>query len=340
MDFIEYVNGHREDIRSTIMKYIPLKDPIDHYKIVREYSERGGNYRRPGLLMVTGETFGASYEKLVLPAAAMQLSEDWILMHDDMEDDSELRRGRPALHRLYGKEIAVNAGDAAHIAMWRMLKDYMLSAGPELGNRVFEKFYNMLEYTVEGQYLETNFMFNTKVLNNVGEDFYYRIVSSKTCYYSVYGPMQIGAIIAGAENESINALKVIGEPAGIAFQIVDDILDMTADEKKFGKKLYGDLYEGKLTLIILYTYMNASSSERNEIDAIYSKPRSQKTSEEIMMLVDTIKKYDGIGYAKEVAEKYANKAREALEKHRSLMPENSFSQIFLSAIDGLYARDR
>ena len=340
MDFKEYVDRYRDSIFNKIMEYLPLKDPMDHYKIVREYSERKGNYRRPGLLMLGGEMFGAKLDKLLLPAAAMQLSEDWILIHDDVEDNSELRRGKPALHKIYGNEIAINAGDAAHIVMWKMLKDYMLEAGQTTGNRVFDKFYNMLEYTVEGQYIETNFMSNIKDLSKVSEDLYFRIVHSKTCYYSVYGPMQIGAMAAGKDEGTINIMKTIGEPAGIAFQIVDDVLDMNADESSFGKKRYGDLYEGKLTLIIHHSYNQATKDEKEKIAAIYKKNRDQKSEDDINFLIEAINKYGGVDYAQSVAESYCKKAKEAVDSSRGLIPDNEYTQTLLSAIEELYSRKK
>ncbi len=340
MDFKEYIESRRRLIYSKIMEYIPLKDPVDHYKAVREYSERMGNYRRPGLLMLSGEMFGTGSEKLVLPAAAMQLSEDWILIHDDIEDNSELRRGKPALHKIYGNEIAINAGDAAHIAMWKMLKDYMIAAGADAGAKLFDKFYNMLEYTVEGQYIETNFIYHVRDLSKASDELYFRIVQSKTCYYSVYGPMQIGAMVASQPEGVLNMLKSIGEPAGIAFQIVDDILDMTADEKVFGKKKFGDLYEGKLTLIMLHAYKNASDAEKKRIDSIYKKKRDEKSEDEIQFLNETAIKYGSIDYARSIAVEYGNKAKSQLETYTGLVPENEYGVIMRSAIEDLFKRQK
>ena len=91
MNFKEYIEMHREGIYSKINEYIPNREPKEYYEIVREYVTRQGSYRRPCLLMLSGEMFGAKYDDLLLPAATIQLSEDWILMHDDIEDDSELR---------------------------------------------------------------------------------------------------------------------------------------------------------------------------------------------------------------------------------------------------------
>ncbi len=338
--FKEYVHSNGDAVYSKIMEYMPIKDPAEHYKIMRDYSERRGSYRRPCLILLTGQMYGADIKDLILPAAAMQTSEDWILIHDDIEDNSDLRRGKPALHKIYGNELAINAGDAVHIAMWKMLKDYMVAVGIEKGGRLFEKFYDMLERTVEGQFLETNFMTNTHGLSKGSEELYLRIVSSKTCYYTVYGPMQLGAIVAGQDENTLNMLKEIGSPAGTAFQIVDDVLDMVADEKMFGKKRYGDLYEGKLTLIMLHAYKNATDSEKEHIDTIYNKTRVQKTEQEILFLAGLAEKYGSIEYAKKKAESYAELARQAAEKYKDMIPNNQYREILLSAIEEMYKREK
>ncbi|MDE1860172.1 MAG: polyprenyl synthetase family protein [Candidatus Micrarchaeota archaeon] len=340
MDFKGYVETHKERIYSRISEYLKVKDPIQHYRSVREYSDRKGGYRRPGMIMLTGQMFGAEPKDLILPAAVMQVSEDWILIHDDIEDNSELRRGKPALQKMYGIEIAINSGDALHIIMWRMLKDYLIEVGLEKGSKIFDKFYDILEFTVEGQFLDNNFIHNTRDLSKGTEEIYYRIVKSKTCYYSLYGPMQIGAMIAGKGIGTLEALKNVGEPAGIAFQITDDILDMTADEKVFGKQRYGDLYEGKLTLIMLHTYGAATVNEKEAIDKIYAKDREKKTAKDIDFLVKTINKYDGLGYAVDIAERYGEEAKKAIEDYKNELPDNEYREIMLSAIEEMYKRKK
>jgi geranylgeranyl diphosphate synthase type II len=340
MNFKEYIELHRNEVYSKICEYLPIKEPEEHYKIVRDYIDRQGSYRRPGLVMLSGQMYGASVEELLLPAAAMQLSEDWILIQDDIEDDSDLRRGKPALHKLYGWVHALDASDTGHIAMWRMLKDYIVKYGVEKGNRLYEKFYSMLLYTVEGQYLENTFIHYTKDLSQASESLYFKIADSKTCFYTVHVPMQLGAIVGNASDESLNMLKEIGQPAGIAFQITDDILDMTADEKVFGKKRFGDLYEGKITLMILHAYKNATPDEKAKIDSIYKKDRKEKTPEEISFLADIINKYDGIGYAKEMAEKYGEEATRLVEKHLPELPQNEYTDILISAMKEMYTRKK
>ncbi len=337
--FKEFIELYRAPVYKKICEYLPVKEPAVH-SIMRDYVDRQGSYRRPGLVMLTGKLFGADTEELLLPAAAQQLSEDWILMQDDVEDDSDLRRGKPAAQKLYGWVHSMNATNIGHIAMWRMLKDYMRQAGFEKGNRMYEKFYEMLEYTVEGQHIENSFIHYTKDIKNATEGLYFRICDSKTSFYTVYGPMQIGAIAAGQSDEVLDALEEIGRPAGVAFQIADDVLDMTADEKLFGKKNFGDLYEGKVTLMILHAYKIATQDEKSKIEAIYGKKRSEKTEEDIIFLRDMIGKYKSIEYAQGVAEEYGRKARAALEKYRDLLPMNGLTPVIISALQELYIRKK
>ncbi len=337
---MEYVGANKNAIYSKICEYVPLKDPEGHHGIMRDYIDRQGNYRRPGLLLLSGQMFDAQLRQLILPAAAQQLSEDWILMQDDTFDDSELRRGKPAAHRLYGAVHTINASNIGQMAMWCMLKDYALAYGAQIGNRLYEKFYDMLQYTAEGQYVDNYFIHNTKDLKKVDESTYYRIADSKTCYYSVYGPLQLGAIAAGQPDSTLDFLKEIGTAAGIAFQITDDILDMTADEKVFGKKNFGDLYEGKLTLMILHAYGEATKAEKKRIDSIYVKKRQDKTTKEIDFLREMIRKYGGLEYANATKERYGAKAAKMLDKYGHLLPDNKYKKIMLSAIKEMYQREK
>jgi len=340
MNFKEYIELHRKEVYSTICDYVPMKDPMEHYSIMRDYIDRQGSYRRPGLVMLCGQMFGASVDDLILPAAAQQLSEDWILMQDDAEDDSELRRGKPAAHRIHGWVHAINATDTGQMAMWKMLKDFIIKCGVERGNRLYNKFYEMLAYTVEGQYVENKFIHNTKDLKQASEDLYFRILDSKTCFYTVHGPMQLGAIVAGQDDKTLDKLKEIGWNAGVAFQIADDILDMIADEKVFGKKNLGDLYEGKLTLMVLHAYKNATPSEKDKMDTIYKKKRQDKTQDEIFFIRDLINKYGGIEYATQTAKKYGDKATETITKYKDSFPQNEYTDIMMSAIEELYVRKK
>ena len=340
MDFSEYISRHREQIRLKIFEYFRGEGPPGYSEIIRDYSERQGKYVRPGLLMITGQMLGAKSDELIIPAAAMQLSEDWILIHDDIEDDSEMRRGKPALHKIYGCEHAINAGDGAHLLMWQMLRDYLEEYGIKRGLSLFDMFSKILTATVEGQYLDIDFAKRIKEIGKADEKMYYGIVERKTSCYSVYGPMQLGATVAGADQKILDLFKKIGIEAGNAFQIMDDVLDFTADEKSFGKKKYGDLYEGKLTLIALHAYKEASAAEKRRIDKIFAKSKNSKTNEDIDFLIEMIEKYKSADYAYSIAMKHGAEAKRILDENRNMLPDNEFRGIFESSVYSLFNRKK
>jgi geranylgeranyl diphosphate synthase type II len=199
-----------------------------YWKINREYPERKSKYLRPTLVLLIAEALGAKAEQAVKTAAAMQLSQEWMLIHDDIEDKSDERRGAPALHKLYGTELAINAGDALHMIMWKVISDQNSKA-------VTEEFFKILSRTALGQGVEQ--IWTNEGDKTVEDDKYFFVADGKSGYYSVAGPMRLGAIIAGAKEEQIAKITEFGLYLGRCFQLVDDILDFDQDKK-----------EGKVTL--------------------------------------------------------------------------------------------
>lgn len=191
-----------------------------YWQINKTYPERKGKYLRPTAVLLIAEAMGVKAEDAVKTAAAMQLSEDWILIHDDIEDHSDVRRDAPTLHKLYGTELAINAGDSLHMIMWKIISD--------IGNpKISEEFYKMLFRTALGQGVEQIWANDKKKLT---DEEYYFIADSKSAYYSIAGPMRLGAIIAGATDKQLDKLTDFGLHLGRCFQLVDDILDIDQDK--------------------------------------------------------------------------------------------------------------
>ena len=204
------------------------KDVDLYWKINREYPLRQGKYLRPTLLVLTCEAMGGKIKDAIKTAAAMQMSEEWILIHDDIEDNSEKRRGEPTLHKIYGDELAINAGDSLQIIMWKIINDLSLK-------RISEEFYTMLIRTTLGQGVEQ--IWTNRKGKDISKDEYFFIADSKSAYYTISGPMRLGAIVAGASRDQIEKITNFGLYLGRCFQLVDDILDLEQDKK-----------EGKVTL--------------------------------------------------------------------------------------------
>lgn len=198
------------------------KESSDFWEINKVYPERKGKYLRPALLLLTAEAMGASLQGTIKTAAAMQLSEEWILIHDDIEDNSEKRRGGLTLHKLYGNELAINAGDALQIIMWKIVND--------IDSKIIsDEFYKMLLRTTLGQGVEQIWT-NSKA--KITDDKYFFIADSKSAYYSIAGPMRLGAILAKASKEELDKITKFGLHLGRCFQLVDDILDLEQDKKE------------------------------------------------------------------------------------------------------------
>ena len=236
-------------------KYQSLLD--FHRQMVEDYPRRLGKYVRPTLVFLTAQSLGAKKDFALNTAAAMQLSEDWILNHDDIEDDSEVRRGQPALHRLYGKELAINAGDGLHLLMWQTLISNLSTIGPDLSQKIFTEFTQMLNRTVLGQTIEIKW-FQENRTDLTDEDLLL-IMESKTCYYTISGPMRLGAILAGATKDQLDHLYQFGKYLGYCFQIQDDLLDLTSDFCGQKKQYGNDIYEGKRTMMLLHLYQHAKT---------------------------------------------------------------------------------
>lgn len=204
------------------------KETSLYWKINRVYPKRKGKYIRPTLILLIASAMGTGVRKTVKTAAAMQLSEEWILIHDDIEDKSLIRRDKPTLHKIYGNELAINAGDSLHIIMWKIINDIGSKA-------ISEEFYKMLLRTALGQGVEQ--IWTNRKSRTITGDKYFFVADSKSAYYSIAGPMRLGAIIAKASKAQLNKITEFGLHLGRCFQLVDDILDIKQDKK-----------EGKVTL--------------------------------------------------------------------------------------------
>lgn len=289
------------------------KDVKFHWKVTKDYPERQGKYLRPTLLILTGEALGIDKKYLLNTAAAMQASEDWLLIHDDIEDDSNLRRGNPALHKIYGDELAINAGDALHVIMWGILKDNFKILGNNKSIEVLDEFYRILSRTTLGQGVEISWAKSNKTSFNDKDWFF--IADGKTSYYTIAGPMRLGAIIGSANNNQLEKLANFGKALGRCFQLVDDLLDLTSKNYRGKGQIMGnDIYESKRTLVLGHLLRNASSADKKRLAKILRKTRDQKTQKEVVWIITKMKDYGSFDYARSVAKSLRNLSLRIFEK--------------------------
>ena len=300
------------------------------WEVVSDYPRRKGKYLRPTLLCLTGQAMGANLRGLVLPACAMQISEDWLLIHDDVEDDSPKRRGLPALHKVYGKELAVNAGDALHNIMWKVILDSRSVLGEDKTFALAREFFIQLSRTTLGQMTEIRWSKYGKKSFDVSD--WYFVADGKTSYYTIACPMRLGAIVAGASNRELDKLAQFGVFLGRAFQLTDDILDVTSD---FGgrKEFAGDIYEGKITVLLLHLLKKASQMDKKRLDFIFRKSRDEKTEDEVLWVVEKMREYGSINYASRLAFNWKEKAKDYFEFELDFLSKEPYRKYLLNLIE-------
>lgn len=260
----------------------------------------------------------------------MQLSEEWILAHDDIMDDSLNRRGKPTLHRLYGVGQAVNAGDALQIIMWKILFDYS-------NQRLTDEFYVMLTRTTIGQTIEAKWTRDNKT--NFTDNDWFFVADSKTAYYTIAGPMRLGAITAKATPRQLDAIANFGIYLGRCFQLVDDILDLTSDFAGLKKQTGNDIYEGKRTVMLGHLLRTASSTDKKRLILILSKTRDQKTPTAVSWILDRMHHYQSIEYAKKLASSLKEKAYSIFKTDLKFLSKQPYRQYLETLITFVLERD-
>lgn len=353
MGFEDILKENKERIWKEYKNYLPAHskptfwmDKISNYrkedelfwKMVSDYPQRKGKYVRGALIVLSCEAMGGDSEKAVKTAAAMQASEDWILIHDDLEDGSLERRGAPALQKIYGTGQAVNAGDALHIIMWKMLRDNEKILGTEKTFAVMDEMERMLMRTVLGQAMEILWIEENRTDLEYEDVFF--VIGGKTSYYTIAGPLRLGAIIAGATPTQLEALFEFGTLLGRCFQIRDDLLDLTSDFEGLKKQVGNDIYEGKRTLMLVHLLKNIQNKEREKLLSILKKKREQKTEEEVRWVIEQMKKNKSLQYCEDAAKKLADEAMNVFNEKCTFYREGPAKENLKQAIQFILTRKK
>ena len=350
-NFLNVLKSHRLPVYQEIQKY--LKDFINfpsycqipkkyqslvklHHETPSHYPNRLGKYIRPTLVLLTAKAMGFPVKKAIPTASAMQVSQDWILNHDDIEDNSLKRRGQPCLHRIIGKELAINAGDGLHVLMWKILTDNQKVVGPKTAFQIQSEFYHMLNRTILGQTVEIKWtQENKKDLTN--NDILF-ILESKTGYYTIAGPMRLGAILAKANKNQLDKLYQFGKLLGFSFQIQDDLLDLTSDFKGQKKQTGNDIYEGKRTIMLLHLLRTVNKNDHKKLTAILNLSRSQKTKKEINWVIKKMDQCGSLDYSRKLIKKYTDQAEIYFKKKLSFLSKQPARSQLYSFINFLQLR--
>ena len=298
------------------------------YRMMRDYPERGGKGIRSELLLMTGDAFGANRERALWLAAAVELFQNWVLIHDDIEDDSEERRGRPALHREHGIPLAINAGDALHVYMWGAV----FQANVPGAN---EEVLRMIHRTAEGQHVDLTWVAQQRW--DVTTSDYLDMVRLKTGYYTVVSPLRLGLLAADLTPDE--RLEEAGLKLGAAFQIRDDVLNLIADSRQYGKEIAGDLLEGKRTLLVLRWLEQASAGQRSVFLNEMARTRAEKDPRVIAQILEWILQSDAVEYAMHVAHEHARQGLQIVRSVLAQAPDEQSARSIVRLLEQLATRE-
>jgi geranylgeranyl diphosphate synthase type II len=292
--------------RAALAKYLPSREPRKYlYDLLSDYPQRGGKMMRPSICIAAARLFGAPPEDALDTAVAIELLHNALLIHDDIEDGSEKRRGRPTLHLLHGIPLALNAGDSLSLMSFEPLLSNRSRIGEQLTLRIIEETERMARECAEGQAIELGWRrYNTI---EIGDADYLAMVLKKTCWLATIYPVRAGALIGSRGSVDLDPFMRYGFFLGAAFQIQDDLLNLVAD-KSYGKEINGDIWEGKRTLMLIHLIRESTTAERARLSDVLHRSREQRRRSEVTWIRKLMQKYECTEYARKIAHGLAGAA--------------------------------
>jgi octaprenyl-diphosphate synthase len=289
---------------------------------IGEYLRGGGGKRiRPALLLLSSKLFNYDGRGAIRLGAVVEIIHTATLVHDDIIDEAQTRRGRPAANTQWGNSKCVLAGD------WLYMQAFKVAV-QERNFRILDALIELTQQMVEGELLQME-----KLGKLISLDEYFDLIFRKTaCLFSVC--MRMGAILGKATPEEEESLAQYGRDLGMAFQIVDDVLDLTASESVLGKPVASDLREGKVTMAVIHALELCTAAERNLIETVVKdRAFDAVTHGEILGILE---RYGSLEAAHARARQYATLARNAI----CSFPEGEIKRSLLWAPEFVVAREK
>jgi geranylgeranyl diphosphate synthase type I len=324
------LKANAEKVEGFINELLEPRKPENLYEASKHLFAAGGKRLRPYLVLKACELVGGDPDVAVPYAAAMEILHNFTLIHDDIMDNDSLRRGAPTVHTRWGVPVAIASGDLLFAKVFEAMYRPAIE-GTMPCDRVMESFKRVTDAAIaicEGQVLDVSYP-NT---SDVSEDDYVFMVGSKTSAL-FEACAAVGAIIGGGDREQVERAGSFAYDAGIAFQIVDDILGVTSDEETLGKPVGSDLREGKKTLMFIHALKNASPEGRDAILMVLGV--ADALASDVAAANKVLFESGSIEYAKEVARRYTVNARAMLDH----FPDSAAKEDLLEMLDYFTSRN-
>lgn len=320
--FVRYLTEARPRIESYLKAHAPRasegaeRADLDRflYQPLARFTGSGGKRTRPALCLLGAELVGGSSDSALPVAAAIETFQSAALVHDDIADESELRRGEPCLHVAEGTGIAINVGDLALVDVFAQILRPEKPSRPATYDdattlRLLRELLSMERRTLEGQALDLGWARDGRWDVSV-EDYLY-MARHKTAFYSAATPLATGAICGGGSDEQVEALRAFGMAAGLAFQLQDDLLNLVGDGAAQGKDFRSDITEGKRTLCVVWSLGHLDPPGRAELIRILESRTADEC--DLARAVGLMSEAGAIERVRSYARRLADEARGTLE---------------------------
>jgi octaprenyl-diphosphate synthase len=313
----------RDDLAAIEVEF--ERDTVSDVAVITDigaYLRAGGGKRiRPALLLLSAKLMGYRGDGAVRLGAVVEIVHTATLVHDDIIDEAETRRGRPAANIPWGNARCVLAGD------WLYMQAFKIAL-QERNLKVLDVLIQLTQQMVEGELLQME-----KLGKCISLDEHFDLIYRKTaCLFAT--SMRLGGVLGGASDEEEAALESYGRNLGMAFQIVDDVLDLTASEEVLGKPVASDLREGKATMAVIHALERCTAAERAMFESVLQERALGPVKHEAIL--DVLTRSGSIDAAYLAANEYAATAREAL----AIFPDGEFKRALMWMPDFVVERDK
>jgi geranylgeranyl diphosphate synthase type II len=323
-DYYEQYINYKTQIDERLFSFIDKEKPKSLYEPLKYILSGGGKRIRPMILILSCEVFGGKFDDALDAAIAIEILHNFTLVHDDIMDKADTRRGRDTIHKKWDADIAILAGDEL---VGLAYKSLLKTKSDRIGD-IANAFTEGIIEVCEGQSFDKEF----ELRKDVKLSEYIMMIGKKTSKLLETCAV-IGTLIGNGTEEHLSTMRMFAENIGLAFQIQDDLLDIIADEKKFGKNIGGDLREGKKTFLLLKALeVVKDGNNREKLDSVIIN-KGVKTEEDIKDIKKIYEDYGIINFAQKEVESYTQKANEYLERIKESDAKEMlrwFSQMLLS----------
>lgn len=322
LNYISLYETERKKINKILSGALKSRKPVSLYEPGSYILNSGGKRLRPLLVLLSAKAVGGEFKDAYNAAAAVEMLHNFTLVHDDIMDNADKRRGRLTLHKKFDDNTAILVGDS----LLSIAYEYLLEDCKGNAKDVISAFTHGLIEVCEGQSLDTDF----ESRKNVSLKEYLVMIEKKTAAMAEMC-CKIGAMLGGGTKAQVNALGKYGSNLGIAFQIQDDLLDISADEKKFGKTIGGDLVEGKKTFLFLEALEKSRGDERKKLLKVIERKGIRRNQVSTYKII-----YEKLGVLDDARNEIKSYTQKALNSINLLDKENK--KIFKWLADSLIHR--